>query len=100
MRPTENFKTSDIDLSAAIMTATGIAPDIDPGSRENDFTLAEFSFPDTDPVQKIVLRYAGGNLSLPVVRFARNRACLFRRMRKAIESGKRLRSPVTGVRRP
>ena len=98
MRPKE-FKTSDIDLSAAVMTATGILPDIElPGSSDSD--LVEFAFPDTDQVQKIVLRYAASSLSLPVDRFARKRSWLFKRMRKAIESRKRLPAPEKGGRQP
>lgn len=82
-RPTEiGFKTTDIDLSAAIMTDSGSRPTAQPGR-----DLIEFSFFDDEAVRKTALAYASGNLQQNVKKFAANRAFLYRLAREVTRSG-------------
>lgn len=77
LRPTD-FETTDIDLAAAIMTATGERPEI---SRDPGRGLGVFHFPAVDAVHAVALSYASGELALPVRRFAACRAWLYRQVR-------------------
>lgn len=72
----KTFDTHDVDLSAAIMTATGVEPDIHPSG-----ALVSFSFPDDYAIQRIVFDFAAGRLILDVKRFANRRAWLFRKIK-------------------
>lgn len=73
-RPTE-FQTSDLDLAASIMTATGRQPEVfqQPGQ-----ALVTFDFPDDVVTRKTIIAYAGGELVQPVRRFAACRSWLYR----------------------
>lgn len=73
-RSTE-FQTSEIDLAAAIMTATGRQPEVfqQPGR-----PLITFEFPDDVPTRTTIISYAIGELVQPVKRFADCRAWLYR----------------------
>lgn len=73
-RPTE-FQTSDLDLAAAIMTATGRQPEVflQPGRQ-----LITFEFFDDEATRSIIIAYAGGELMQSVKRFAACRAWLYR----------------------
>lgn len=73
-RPTE-FQTEDIDLAAAIMTATGRQPGV---FRQPGRALISFEFPDDDGTRAIIIAYAGGELAQPVKRFAACRAWMYR----------------------
>lgn len=74
MRPTE-FQTSDLDLAAAIMTATNKRPEI---YRQPGHQLKTFEFPSDDITKSIVIAYAAGELIQPVKRFAACRSWLYR----------------------
>lgn len=75
MRPRE-FKTTDIDLAASIITATNIRPaNIEPGA------LVVFIFPAEKAVKSLAAEYASGLLMLEVRRQAHNRAWLYRQIR-------------------
>ncbi|WP_224983010.1 hypothetical protein [Geomonas agri] len=73
-RPAE-FQTTDIDLSATIMTATGKMPAI---LRQPGKALVTFEFSDDDATRAIVFTYATGELVQPVKRFSACRAWLYR----------------------
>jgi hypothetical protein len=73
-RPAE-FQTPDIDLSAAIMTATGKTPSI---FRQPGQALVSFEFKDDDETTAVIVAYATGELVQPVKRFAACRAWLYR----------------------
>ncbi len=77
-RPTE-FQTEDLDLAAAIMTATGRQPEVyqQPGR-----TLISFEFPDDEDTRTIIISYAGGELVQPVKRFAACRSWLYRKAKE------------------
>lgn len=68
-------QTSDIDLSAAIMTATGRTPAI---YRQPGQALVTFEFKDDDESRAVIVAYATGELVQPVKRFAACRAWLYR----------------------
>jgi len=70
------FSTVDLDLAAAIMTATDKQPEVfqQPGQ-----SLVSFEFPYDKPTQTTILAYSGGELVQPVKRFAACRAWLYRR---------------------
>lgn len=72
------FTTQDIDIAAAIMTATGQQPEI---FRQPDHDLASFEFPANETVQAVVMAYASGELMQPVKRFAACRSWLYRQAR-------------------
>jgi len=80
MPRTPDFQTSDIDLAAAIMTATGERPEI---SRDPGRELGTFHYPAVDAVHAVALAYASGDLVQPVKRFAACRAWLYRQVRTA-----------------
>ena len=73
-RPSE-FQTSDLDLAAAIMVATGRQPEVfqQPGR-----ALITFEFPDDEATRSVIIAYAAGELVQPVRRFAACRAWLYR----------------------
>jgi len=72
---TAGFQTSDIDLIAAIMTATGRPPAI---FRQPGQALVTFEFKDEDESRSVTIAYATGELVQPVKRFAACRAWLYR----------------------
>lgn len=76
-RQTE-FQTTDLDLSAAIMTATGRQPHILQVSGQ---PLVSFQFPNDETTMAIVISYASGDLVQPVKRFAACRTWLYRQAR-------------------
>lgn len=55
MPRTPDFQASDIDLAAAIMTATGERPEI---SRDPGRELGTFHYPAVDAVHAVALAYA------------------------------------------
>jgi hypothetical protein len=69
------FQTEDLDLAAAISAATGRQPAV---FRRPDRMLVSFEFPDDEITRQIVIEYAGGDLSLPVKRYAACRGQLYR----------------------
>ncbi|WP_224983567.1 hypothetical protein [Geomonas agri] len=77
-RPAE-FQTTDIDLSATIMTATGKIPAVlsRPGK-----ALVTFEFADDDATRAVVFTYATGELVQPVKRFAACRSWLYRKAKE------------------
>lgn len=78
-----DFTTTDIDLAAAIMTATGKKPlAIRPGVQ-----LVEFVFPDDETTQAVIKRYAGNSLLQDVRRFGAHRAWLYRQARDVARGG-------------
>lgn len=81
-RPRE-FPTSDLDLAAAIMTATGRQPAI---CRHPGRDLVTFEYKDDEAVRTIVLSYAGCELAQPVKRFAACRAWLYRQAKSTVSS--------------
>ncbi len=83
----EEFRTTDIELSAAIMTALNQKPlEIVPG-RE----LVEFVFPPSETVEEVALKYAAGRLLQEVRRLAANRSWLYRRAREVARTGQGVR---------
>jgi len=75
MRP-DHIKTTDIDLSSAIMTLTEIRPVLFPGRSPGD--LVEIVFSASDEIRLIAQRYATGELLAPVKRLATWRNTLYR----------------------
>lgn len=73
-RPIE-FKTVEIDLAAAIMTATGDKPEIRPTSQ-----LMEFIFCSSD-AREIAADFASGFLMQPVKKFAACRNLLWKQIK-------------------
>ena len=76
MRPRE-FKTTDIDLAASIITATNTRP-----VRIETGDLVIFIFPAEPAVKSLAAEYASGLLMLEVRRQAHNRAWLYRQIRQ------------------
>lgn len=77
-RPTE---TTDLDLTAAWMTATGKQPLVFlPQGKQ----LAVCELPDDETTREIILSYATGTLCLNVKIFASCRAWLYRRVKGVI----------------
>lgn len=74
-RPAE-FQTEDLDLVAAIMTATGREPVM---YRKAGTNLITFEVAEDEQARAILLAYATGELILPVKRFAACRAWLYRK---------------------
>lgn len=72
------FTTTDIDLAAAIIAATGVEPDM---HQKKPGDLATFTFPDDPPTRSIILKFAAGDLILDVRRFANRRAWLYRQVK-------------------
>lgn len=75
---TAECQTSDIDLCAAIMTATGRIPSI---LRQPGQALVSFEFKDDEETRAVIMAYATGELMQPVKRFAACRAWLYRQAR-------------------
>lgn len=73
-RPSE-FETSDIDLAAAIMTASNKQPVV---VRHPGAPLVSFQFPNDEASYAVIVAYATGELCQPVKRFAACRANLYR----------------------
>lgn len=75
--------TSEIELAAAIMTATNTKPvSITPG-RE----LVEFTFPSNEITEAIAIKYASCSLFQEVRRLANNRSWLYRQIREVTRTG-------------
>lgn len=72
------FKTEDLDLAAAIVTATGETPDL---VIIDGVQLTTFAFPDTKPILNAVVAYQS-DLQLPARKLLMNRQHLFRRVRQ------------------
>jgi hypothetical protein len=79
MRQTE-FQTTDLDLAAAIMTATGKQPKI---VQLVGKALITFEFQDDETTRAAIIAYASGELAQPVKRFATCRAWLYRQAKRA-----------------
>jgi len=73
------FSTEDIDLAAAIMASTGRQPEV---FRQPGCPLVTFECLDDEHTRQTIFAYAGGDLSLPVRRFAACRSLLYRLARK------------------
>lgn len=86
MRPSD-FKTTDIKLSAAIMTATGKKPQLIRPGRE----LIEFVFPMNDDVETVVMKYSSGSLMQEVQRLFNNHSWLYRQIREFDHVGRDIR---------
>lgn len=76
MTRSDYIQTTDIDLSAAIMTLTESRPILSPGRNTGD--LVEIIFPASAEIRLIAQRYATGELLAPVKRLATLRNTLFR----------------------
>jgi hypothetical protein len=75
--------TSEIELVAAIMTATNTKPvSITPG-RE----LVEFTFPSNENTESVAIKYASCSLFHEFRRLANNRSWLYRQIREVARSG-------------
>lgn len=72
----KDYRIQNIDLAAAIQTATGIEPGI-----TFDGRLAEFAFPDSQEVRDVVIAYESG-LTLNAKRLLSHRLNLFKRIRR------------------
>jgi hypothetical protein len=79
------FSTEDLDLAAAIVTATRKRPRV---CKHTDRQLVTFIFPNDEPTQAVILAYAGGTLIQNVRKFA---ACRFQlyRLARANKEGHR-----------
>ncbi|QXE86613.1 hypothetical protein KP003_20050 [Geomonas nitrogeniifigens] len=75
---TRSTSTKDIDLCAAIMTATDRIPSI---LRQSGQALVSFEFKDNEETRAVIMAYATGELMQPVKRFAACRAWLYRQAR-------------------
>ena len=82
MSRSAEISATDIDLAAAILTATNIRPAARPGT-----DLAEFFFPNTEEVRSVMVAFSTGNLEQNVRRFAANRAWLYRLARQIARTG-------------
>ncbi len=81
-RPTQ-ITTTDIELAAALMTATSRRPlTIYPG-RE----LVEFTFPVNEITEAVTMKYASSTLFQEVRRLANSRSWLYRQCRDVARSG-------------
>lgn len=76
-RPLE-FQTEDIDLAAAIMTATGRQPEI---FQQLGRSLVCFEFSDDEATRSTIIAYASGDLVQRVKQFSACRAWLYRQAR-------------------
>ena len=76
-RPSD-FKTTDIELAAALMTSGQRPEMIAPGAE-----LVEFHFPNNDRVREVAVQYAAGTLCLEVRKLANSRSWLYRQVKKA-----------------
>lgn len=75
---TRPIYTQDIDVAAAVMTATGHQPEI--CFRDGD-QLATFELPGDELTIKLLARYSAGDLTLNVKRFASCRNSLFKKLK-------------------
>lgn len=75
MRPID-FKTTDIELAAALMTCGQRPGKIAPGPE-----LVEFHFRHDERLHEVALQYAAGTLVLEVRRLANSRSWLYRQVR-------------------
>ncbi|WP_243373611.1 hypothetical protein [Geotalea sp. SG265] len=83
----EDFKTTDIELAAAIMTASKAKPlAIIPG-----LDLVEFVFPDDETTQAVIRKYAAGTLFQEVRRLAAHRKWLYRQIKEVEKKGREVR---------
>ena len=79
----ETFRTSDLELSACIVTA-GVAPlKIVPG-RE----LVEFVFPINGTIQDTINEYSAGTLCQAVRKLAKHRTWLYKQMKDVVRFGR------------
>lgn len=79
----EKITTYDIELAAALMTATQKRPVcIFPGPE-----LVEFTFPANDISESVIMKYAACTLLQDVRRLAKNRSWLYRQCRDVARSG-------------
>lgn len=79
-RPLE-FQTENLDLAAAILTATGKQPEI---FRQTGRPLICFEFLDDEATRATIIAYACGDLVQPVKRFSASRAWLYRQARTTL----------------
>jgi hypothetical protein len=84
-RPNE-FKTTDIELAAALMTSGSKPIRIAPGR-----DLVEFFFCNDDEVQNLTMQYASGTLCLEVRRLANSRGWLYRQVKEIGRTGREVR---------
>lgn len=77
------FRTSDIDLVAAILTECGEVPvTASPGQR-----LVEFSVDRTERIEKVIIEYSSGGLCQNIRLFSRHRAKLYKAAQQVSVSG-------------
>ena len=82
-RPSE-FRSSDIDLIAAIMAATGSTPSVYQ-EKSNNLAVCEMEF--THEIQEVVLSYAAGDFMVNAKRFAACRSWLYRKAKECMRWG-------------
>jgi hypothetical protein len=84
MKRHENIITTDIELAAALMTATNKKPfNIRPGKE-----LVEFSYPNNEITSEATMKYATSTLCQEVRRLATCRTWLYRQVRDVARSGR------------
>ncbi len=79
----EKITTSDIELAAALMTATNNKP----VSIHLGKALVEFTFPVNEITEAVMMKYASSTLCQEVRRLANNRTWLYRQCRSVANSG-------------
>lgn len=84
MRLQDTLTTTDLDLMAAVMAATGRTPSVylQPGA-----TLAVVELPIEEAVDNIIIQYAAGTLLVNARRFATCRGYLHREIRRVCRGG-------------
>lgn len=83
MTRSNEFKTVDIELAAALVASGQEPQGIVPGGR-----LVEFIFPNNEAVKDIALGYAAGTLCLEVRRVANSRSWLYRQVKEVTRTGR------------
>lgn len=63
MKRNDQILTTSVNLSAVLMTLTGVSPTLLPGRRAGD--AVEIVFPATDEIESAIQRYIGGELLVP-----------------------------------
>lgn len=83
----EEFSTTNIELAAALMTATNKRPLAIRAGVE----FGEIVFPASEAIQAVITRYATGTLMQEVRRLAGNRSWLNLQLRQLDREGKEMR---------
>lgn len=77
------FKTTDIELAAALVASDQEPKRITPGGK-----LVEFIFCNNEKVRDVALQYAAGTLCLEVRRMANGRSWLYRKVKEVSRTGR------------